>query len=128
MTKQQMFERSVRGLAAQNWARAMLGGACVYRTPGGLGCALGVLMSRREAVACDAARWLCDARWPTARYGPVSTAVASDSGLVGLAVSLQAAHDACGTGSDDMLTRLQLRRALARVGEAWSLEWPEDVA
>jgi len=123
MTKQQMFERSVRGLAAQNWTRAMLGGECVYRTPGGLGCALGVLMSRREAAACDAARWRARRDRPHGvTYGPVSTEVASGSGLLGLAVSLQAAHDTCDTGPDD------LRRALARVGEACGLAWPEDVA
>lgn len=41
MTLQEVVNKAVRGLAAQNWRRAAYAGKCVYRAANGARCAIG---------------------------------------------------------------------------------------
>lgn len=47
MDRQAILEGTVRGLAAQGWAKAMDGQQCVYGYPGGNRCAIGVHLGEK---------------------------------------------------------------------------------
>lgn len=123
LTKQEMFERAVRGLASQGWEQSQDpdNGQCLYATVAEDGlvlrrCAPGA--SPPDGTAGHESMTVIDLR--AHRIGVA--AELSDEDAV-FAQELQQVHD----GQGSRAPAIEMRRAYAKFGYHHGLKWPEDV-
>lgn len=118
-TKQEIFDRVVRGLAAQDWRRSVEtdidgqgAGACVYRSSDGAKCAAGQLI--------DDASYTPGLEFNQVNTSPVQQALILSgvpSFLLRFVMQLQTEHDAS--------TDQRLRDDFLRLAEKEGLQWPK---
>lgn len=113
LTKQEMFNRAVRGLASQGYQRCMDDKGCVYTNAAGQHCAWGWVDQDLPAGIFAAISGL--------RNDGIGVAASLNCGDLHFAEALQEAHDY----SDEPD---KMRRKLHQVGDKYGLTWPEDVA
>lgn len=119
MTKQEVFDKVVRGLASQGYQTSMRGGTCKYRGEGGRKCALGHLIPDALYVPC------MDEPGPAglAAFQATMAAVGLPDGpmdsLGQMIIELRYAHDC---DAPDWLPR-----GLRSIGTKHGLVWPSDV-
>jgi hypothetical protein len=106
ITKQEMFDRAVRGLASQGWERCVFKNACVFTDDKGKRCAWGWVDTSLGSSINGNVRALWE-------HGIGIAAQLNDSDLE-FALALQEAHDR----SYDM------DKAFRHFGKHWGLEWP----
>jgi hypothetical protein len=110
VTEQEMFDRAVRGLAAQNWRRCVDdNNNCVYLNEEGERCAWGHVDPSLKNISGTVLHLNKEG------IGLAATLTASQ---LRFATELQQAHDSSisGTGMEDRLRRL---------AKQYSLVWPE---
>lgn len=123
MTKQEMFERVVRGLAAQGWERSVDpddedpddGLLCLYRGPGGRKCAAGHLIADEHyrSFLED-----CGSVWPEGAVAEALIASGVPKELLDVVAELQQIHD-CGVLPGGM------HASFRRFAKYYDLTWPE---
>ena len=90
MTKQEILDKAVRGLRAQNWQPAYKDGSCMYQTYSGLRCAWGHVDTTLTWESCKASK---------------TNLFMDICGDADFANELQAAHDCSATTADDWAVR-----------------------
>lgn len=114
LTRQEMFDRAVRGLASQNWVRCVDAvGICMYTLEDGKHCAWG---------------WVDPSLPVGLGLGDVGTLRARGIGVAGtlpkhdllFACSMQSLHDRA-------VTRVGMRDDFVEFGKKHGLIWPSDV-
>ena len=112
MTRQEMFDQVVRGLAAQGFEQSLdYGGTCAYQSPEGKRCAAGLLLTDAELAAVHP------------NYEGNNVYHLKDSGLfperleVEFVTALQVAHDYPGSGTPE-----GMRQKFLELADTWSLD------
>ena len=111
LTRQEMFDRAVRGLRAQGWERCSDGQRCVYSNEYGLRCAWGHVdpsLTQYDAGSVEALRHF---------HKGIATDLSAED--CEWAMDLQAQHDNSG-GRVDMQDRFRT------FGTRYGLTWPEE--
>jgi hypothetical protein len=115
MTRQEMFDKMVRGLAAQGWERSVAGDKCQYRGPGGRKCAVGQLID--DAEYAPESDLIAETGIGSLRILEIYPQFASDAVWLR---GYQCAHDVSTSPAE-------MRAQFARLGERDGLTWPEGV-
>lgn len=116
MSINEVYQRAVRGLAAQGWRQSLVDGHCAYRGECGLKCAVGHGIDDTTAENWDSI--LID-------VGSLPRAARAAAGLpdnLDFLQRMQGAHDSA-DGPNDMRRRMR-----AMLDDYPELEWPDDVA
>ena len=120
LSRQEMFERAVRGLASQNWEQCVYGHglsrSCVYFIPGDVPkrCAWGWVDPEGTQRDNGSVHLL--------RVNGIGLAAELDMEGESFAMALQNAHDGWDESKGPMAKRFE---TFART---WNLTWPADVA
>ena len=111
MTKQEMFNRAVRGLRSQGWEQAYSNerGSCVYETEDGKRCAYGWIDPSLGRETIGSVQTLC--------YRKIGLAAELDRIAILFAEELQMAHDTS-KNSEHMRTKFVM------LAEIHGLTWP----
>ena len=110
LTKQEMFDRAVRGLRSQGYKASTKGGICRYSNDDGCRCAWGWVDPSLTSAQLGTIH--------TLRKDKIGVAADLDSEGAMFAYQLQGAHDLA-DGPLDMENRLRA------FGEKYLLTWPE---